>query len=197
MLAGGEGERESGGELSVATQLTPAGRAHAPPPVPRWTLGVCAVGTSEERGREGGRRRRLRRRNGHAGSAGLSFFRRPLFARAFFPQLVPHARQATHLERQGSQRAAGPTSRCAFRFRRKKKKKKRERSSRAACFSPSLFCDAAGAKPGARVVQRIPPTMAAAARPHPLPLVLDADPGHDDALAIVLAGHTPGVDLLV
>lgn len=31
----------------------------------------------------------------------------------------------------------------------------------------------------------------------PLPLILDADPGHDDAVAIILAGHAPGVDLLL
>lgn len=30
----------------------------------------------------------------------------------------------------------------------------------------------------------------------PIPIVLDCDPGHDDALAMILAAHNPGIDLL-
>jgi ribosylpyrimidine nucleosidase len=29
-----------------------------------------------------------------------------------------------------------------------------------------------------------------------MPLILDCDPGHDDAIALLLAGHNPGLDLL-
>ena len=134
---------------------------------------------------------------GTPGRPGSPFFGARCLPARFFPNSSPtRDRRHTLSARVASGRRARHHG-VPFVFDEKKKKKKRERSSRAACFSPSLFCDAAGAKPGARVVQRIPPTMAAAARPHPLPLVLDADPGHDDALAIVLAGHTPGVDLLV
>ncbi|MEY3331595.1 MAG: uridine nucleosidase Urh1, partial [Actinomycetota bacterium] len=30
----------------------------------------------------------------------------------------------------------------------------------------------------------------------PIPLILDCDPGHDDALAMILAAHNPALKLL-